>query len=109
MGSRRSAAALSTLLVLGATGCGLMGSEQDLGGDGTSPREQRASRMVSAQAGENVECKDNGAVNVEIHPEYPVGFSCYNEAGEFYNAVITPDGQMVSFSGPVRLKPAEDS
>ena len=80
-----------------------------MGGDGTPAREQRASRLVTAQAGEPVECKDNGSVNVALHPEYPAGYSCYNEAGEFYNAVISPDGRPLSFGGPVLLKPAEDS
>jgi hypothetical protein len=75
--------------------------------DGSSPREQRASQLVSAQAGEPVECKDNGGVNVELHPEYPAGYSCYNEAGEFYNAMISPDGRLLSLSGPVLLKPAD--
>jgi hypothetical protein len=77
--------------------------------DGTSPREQRASRLVSEYVGEPVECKDNGGVNVELHPEYEQGFSCYNEAGEFRNAMVSPDGVLLSLTRAVRLKPAEDS
>jgi hypothetical protein len=107
MGSRRVAAALSTSLLLAATGCGLMGGEEM--NDGTSPREQRASRLVSEYVGEPVECKDNGGVNVELHPEYEQGFSCYNEAGEFRNAMVSPDGVLLSVTRAVRLKPAEDS
>jgi hypothetical protein len=96
-----------TSMLLVATGCGLTGgSETDLGGDGSTAREQRAARLIEAQTGDAVECKDNGAVNVELRPEYPVGYSCYNEAGEFYNIVVSPDGVVVSLSGPVRLKPA---
>jgi hypothetical protein len=94
-----------TSLLLVATGCGVLGGGELH--DGSSPREQRASRLVEAQTGEPVECKDNGGVNVEIHPEYPVGYSCYNEAGEFYNAMVSPDGVLLSLTSPVRLKPAK--
>ena len=107
MGSRGATAVCVTFSLFALTGCGLMGGEDDLGGDGSSSREQRAARLVEAQTGELVECKDNGAVNVEVHPEYPVGYSCYNEAGEFYNAMVSPDGVLLSLSGPVRLKPAK--
>lgn len=37
----------------------------------------------------------------------PVGYSCYNEAGEFYNAMVSPDGVLLSLSRPVKLKPAD--
>ena len=107
MGSRLAAALLATFLLVVA-GC-VMGKTENVGGDGSSPREQRASRLVSSQLGQPMECKDNGAVNVELHPEYPVGYSCYNEAGEFTNAMISPDGRLLSVSRPIRLKPAEDS
>jgi hypothetical protein len=106
MGSRRVAAVLSTFLLLAATGC--TGGMKSTGGDGTSPREERASRLVSAYVGEPVECKDNGGVNVELHPEYEQGFNCYNEAGEFRNAMVSPDGVLLSVTRAVRLKPAED-
>lgn len=106
MGSR-GAAFCVTFSLFALTGCGLMGGEEDLGGDGSSAREQRAEMLVEAQAGEPVECKDNGAVNVELHPEYPVGYSCFNEAGEFYNAMVSPDGVLLSLTRPVRLKPAK--
>jgi hypothetical protein len=46
----------------------------------------------------------HGSVNVELRPEYAVAYSCFNEAGEFYNIVVMPDGVVISFSGPVRLK-----
>jgi hypothetical protein len=105
MGSR-GAAVCVTFSLFALTGC-VMGREDNVGGDGSSPREQRAARLVEAQAGEPVECKDNGGVNVEVLPDYPVGYSCYNEAGEFYNIVVSPDGVVLSFSGPARLKPAK--
>ena len=105
MGSRGVAATFLTSVLLVATGCGVLGGEEL--NDGSSAREQRAARLVEAQAGEPVECKDNGGVNVELHPEYPVGYSCYNEAGEFYNATVSPDGVLLSLSRPVRLKPAK--
>src|ERR671918_1281799 len=100
-------AILAVLILLAASGCGLMGGEET--NDGSSPREQRASQLVSAEVGEPVECKDNGAVNVELHPEYPVGYSCYNEAGVFIQAMVSPDGRLLSVSRPINLKPAEDS
>ena len=59
--------------------------------------------LVEAQAGEVVTCRD---VNSELHPEYPIGYSCFNEGGEFYAAVLSPDGVLTSLNGPVRLKPA---
>jgi hypothetical protein len=107
MGSRLAAALLAIFLLVVA-GC-VMGKAENLGGDGSSPREKQASRLVSQYVGEPVECKDNGAVNVELHPEYEQGFSCYNEAGEFRNAMVSPDGQLLSVTRAVHLKPAEDS
>ena len=107
MWSRGAAAASVSSSLLALTGCGVVGGEESLGGDGSSPREQRASRLVEAQTGDAVECKDNGGVNVELRPDYPVGYSCYNEAGEFYNIVVSPDGVVLSLSGPARLKPAK--
>jgi hypothetical protein len=104
MGERQVAASVAFLLVA-ATGCGVLSSQEPNGG--SSPSEKRAATLVGAKAGESVECKDNGAVNVELHPEYPVGYSCYNEAGEFYNAMISPEGELLSLSRPVRLKPAK--
>jgi hypothetical protein len=76
------------------------------GEKGLSDREAEATRLVEAHVGEVVTCRDNGAVNTELDPEYPVGFSCFNEDGEFYAAVVSPDGVLTSPSGPVRLKPA---
>ena len=105
MGSRQVAATFSTSLLLVATGCGVLGGEELH--DGSSPREQRAARLVEAQTGEPVECKDNGGVNVELYPVYPVGYSCYKEAGDFYNAMVSPDGVLLSVTRPVRLKPAK--
>jgi hypothetical protein len=109
MGSRRTVASMSAFLLLAVTGCGVMGGNGNVGGDGTSPREQRASRLVSEYVGEPVECKDNGGVNPEVLPDYPNGYSCYNEAGEFRNAMVSPDGVLLSVTQAVRLKPAEDS
>jgi len=63
--------------------------------------------LVEAQAGEVVTCRDNGAVNTEIRPEAAVGYSCHNERGEFYAAVVSPDGVLTSLSNPIRLKPAQ--
>jgi hypothetical protein len=60
-----------------------------------------ACRQARRGAGRRTrECRDNGAVNSELLPEYPVGYSCYNEAGEFYNAMVSPDGVLLSLSGP---------
>jgi hypothetical protein len=100
MGIRGAAAVCVVFFVLAVTGCGLVGGEENLGGDGSSAREQRAARLVEGQTGEAVECKDNGAVNVELHPEYAVGYSCYNEAGEFYNAMVSPDGVLSASPAP---------
>ena len=107
MGSRLAAALLATFL-LAVSGC-VMGKSENVGGDGSSAREQRASRLVSSQLGQPMECKDNGAVNVELHPDYEQGFSCFNEAGEFTTAMVSPDGRLLSVSRPIRVKPAEDS
>jgi hypothetical protein len=70
-------------------------------------REVEATALIQVQIGEEVTCHDNGAVNSELLPDHPVGFSCYNEAGEFYGAVISADGVVTSLSGPVRLTPIE--
>jgi hypothetical protein len=61
MASRVAAGVFVNFLLLALTGCVLIGGEQSLGGDGTSPREQRATRLVEARAGEPVECKDTAA------------------------------------------------
>jgi hypothetical protein len=100
MGTRRVAAAFLTFVLLAAAACG--GGEE-----GFLDREVEASRLIEAQAGEVVTCRDNGAVNTEAHPEAPVGYSCYNEDGEFYAAVVSADGVLTSLGGPVRLKPAK--
>lgn len=50
-------------------------------------------------------CRDNGAVNTKLRPEYPVGYSCFNRDGDFYPAVVSADGELMSLRGPVRLKP----
>jgi|KBSMisStaDraftv2_1062788.scaffolds.fasta_scaffold124035_2 hypothetical protein len=99
MGRRRIAAALVTVLLVAVTGCG--------GDKSFSDREVDAARLVEAQAGEVVTCRDNGAVNTEIRPEAAVGYSCHNERGEFYAAVVSPDGVLTSLSNPIRLKPAQ--
>jgi hypothetical protein len=93
------ARALPILLLVATAACG--------GDGGLSDREVQAARLVEAQAGEVVTCRDNGAVNSELHPEYPIGYSCFNEGGEFYAAVVSPDGVLTSLNGPVRLKSAE--
>jgi hypothetical protein len=74
--------------------------------DGTplSHREVRATRLVKAQVGNGVKCRDNGAVNTYRHPDYYVGYSCYDKDGYFYNAVVSADGVLMSLSGPHRLK-----
>ena len=107
MGSRLTAALLATFLLVVA-GC-VMGRRKM---SGATARRRASSALPGwslSQLGQPMECKDNGAVNVELHPEYPVGYSCYNEAGEFTNAMISPDGRLLSVSRPIRLKPAEDS
>jgi hypothetical protein len=72
----------------------------------TDPHPASTSREARRGTGLASRSKDNGAVNVEVHPEYPVGYSCYDEAGEFYNAMVSPDGVLLSLS-PVHLKPAK--
>jgi hypothetical protein len=98
MATRPRAWAVSILLLVTAAGCA--------GDEALSDREVEATRLVEAQVGEAMTCRDNGAVNTEVHPEYPVGFSCFNEDGEFHAAVVSPDGILTSLSGPARLKPA---
>jgi hypothetical protein len=99
MGQYRVTTAFAVVVFVTATGCG--------SGQRFSDREIQAARLVEAQAGEAVTCRDNGAVNTAISPESPVGYSCYNERGEFYAAVVSPDGMLASLSRPVRLKPAK--
>jgi hypothetical protein len=91
------------LLSLLAAGCGADYTGNQ-GNDVPTAKELVAARLVEGRAREPVDCRDNGAVNSELHPEAAVGYSCFNEAGEFYNIVIAPDGRVVSFSGPVRLE-----
>jgi hypothetical protein len=89
---------LPMLLLVAAAACG---------GEGFSDREVEAARLVEAQAGEAVTCRDPlAALNVELPPD-PVFYSCFNEAGEFYEAAVSSDGGLTSLSGPVRLTPAE--
>jgi ABC-type enterochelin transport system substrate-binding protein len=76
------------------------------GGESFTDKELAAAQLVEAQAGEAVTCHDNHGVNSELHPEAVVGYSCFNEDGEFYNIVVAPDGRVVSLSGPVKLTPA---
>jgi hypothetical protein len=71
MATRPRAWAVSILLLVTAAGCA--------GDEALSDREVEATRLVEAQVGEAMTCRDNGAVNTEVHPEYPVGFSCFNE------------------------------
>jgi hypothetical protein len=97
--STRAWAVLVLLVLLNGAGCG--GDEEAL-----TEREVNATKLIEAQVSEELRCHDNGAVNTELLPEHPVGFSCYNEAGEFYAAVISADGVVTSLSGPVRLNPA---
>ncbi len=49
-------------------------------------------------------CRDNCAVNTKLRPEYPVGYVCSNEDGDFYVAVVSA-GVLTSLRGPVHLKP----
>jgi len=91
--------ALPLLLLVAAAACG--------GSDAVSDREAEAARLVEAQAGEAVTCRDNGGVNVEILPQYPAGYICLNEAGESYFAQVSPDGILTSLSDPVLLTPVE--
>ena len=98
MRAGRFVRALPLLFLVAAAACG---------SDAVSDREAEAARLVEAQAGEAVTCRDNGGVNVELLPEYSAGYSCYNEAGEFYQAQVSPDGILTSLSDPVRLTPVE--
>lgn len=90
---------LSLLVLVVATACG--------GDRPLSELEVEATRLVQASVGEEVTCRDNGAVNTELHPEHPVGFTCRNADDESYFAVVSPDGELTSLSGPIRLRPAD--
>ena len=97
----------ASLLALTTAACGGMGDPLEYESRHTpTAKEAAAARLVEAQGGEPVECHDNGAVNSELHPEHPIGYSCFDEAGEFYNIVIAADGHIVSFRGPVKLERA---
>lgn len=98
MRAGRLVRALPLLLLVAATACG---------SDAVSDREAAAARLVEAQAGEAVTCRDDGGVNVELLPEYSAGYTCLNEAGESYAAQVSPDGALTGLSGPVRLTPVE--
>jgi hypothetical protein len=86
------------LLLVAAAACG---------SNVVSDREAAAARLVEAQAGEAVTCRDNGGVNVELLPEYSAGYMCLNETGESYFAQVSPEGALTDISGPVRITPVE--
>ena len=65
-----------------------------------SGRELEAGALVRSETGDEVMCRDNGAVNSKLAPDHPIGYSCFNESGEFYNVVVAPDGAVMSLSGP---------
>ena len=90
---------LTVVLALLVAGCG--------GGDEKqSSREAQAETLVELRVDEDVSCKDNGAVNTELHPDHLVTYICRNEDDEIYAATVTPDGELTSLSGPAKLKPA---
>ena len=74
------------------------------GGSAMSERELEARDLLRSQTGHEVMCRDNGAVNTELAPEHPIGYSCFNENGEFYNIVVGADGSVMSLSGPTCLQ-----
>ena len=88
-------AILLILIVLVTTACG---------GGGMSERELEAGDLLRSQTGDEVMCRDNGAVNTELAPEHPIGYSCFNENGEFYNMVVAANGAVMSLSGPTCLQ-----
>lgn len=91
---RHSILLLLIVPVTATAGCG------GDGGGAMSGRELEATALVKSQTGDEVMCRDNGAVNSELAPEHPIGYSCFNESGEFYNIVVAPDGAVMSLSGP---------
>ena len=90
--------ALPMLLLVAAAACGG-------GGETSSDREAEAARLVEARVNEVVTCRDTVGLDSELLPELPTGYSCSNEGGEFYNAIVSPDGVLTSLSGPLRLTP----
>src|SRR6266540_2673682 len=71
-----------------------------------SVREEEVETLVGLSVGDDVTCRDNGAVNSGLHPEALVTFICRNATDEVYAATVSPDGRLTSLSGPVHLKPA---
>jgi hypothetical protein len=103
MRARRCARALPLLLVVAAAACDV-GGERFSDPGPFSDREARAARLVGTHVHETVTCRDNGAVNSEILPEYPVGYRCRNEDAQHYFAVVSSNGALTSLSGPLNLK-----
>ena len=93
-------AALAIVLAAGAAACGGGG-----GDDAKAAREADAEMIVESRVGEDVTCKDVGAVNVELHPDALVNYNCTNDDDEHYFLTIAPDREIRDLSGPIRLKP----
>jgi hypothetical protein len=72
--------------------------------NGMSPREKRATRLVKTQVSGKVTCRDNGAVNTKLRPEYPVTYICASKRDDSYVAVVSADGVLISLRGPVHLE-----
>jgi hypothetical protein len=68
-----------------------------------SRRERRATRIVKSQVSDKVTCRDNGAVNTKLRPEYPVTYVCSGKHRDSYVAVVSADGVLISLRGPVHL------
>jgi hypothetical protein len=68
-----------------------------------SRREKRATRIVKGQVSGKVTCRDNGAVNTKLRPEYPVTYICSSKHRDSYVAVVSADGALMSLRGPVHL------
>lgn len=96
---RASSLLVVTLLLVAAPACGV--SEPMSANPPLTARERTATKLVAAETGSDVSCRDNGAVNSRLAPDHPIGYSCFDDSGEFYNAVVSPDGALMSVSGPI--------
>ncbi len=97
-------AAGAGVLVITTSACGLGGGNRSQ--ERQSVREEEVETLVGLSVGDDVTCRDNGAVNSGLHPEALVTFICRNATDEVYAATVSPDGRLTSLSGPVHLKPA---
>jgi hypothetical protein len=95
------ARALPLLLLVAAAACG---GEKFSDPGPFSDREASTAKLVGTYVHETVTCRDNGAVNSEILPESPVGYTCRNEDADYYFTVVSSKGELTSLSGALHLE-----